>query len=178
MRRLAPVLVAPLAAVLLASGCGGEDFNDADAEFATAMIEHHAASIQMANLTIGRDALDPRIARLAERIRLNQTEEIDQMARLLRQWGEPVPRTGFGTGDGHTHAAGGHDELDALAEAPNPTFGRRWLSMMIEHHREAVAMADDVRDEGGSGETADLAEAIAAERQAELERMRTWLGEA
>ena len=156
-------VAALLTTVLLLGACSTADHNDADVAFATDMIEHHAQAIQMANFTIGREGLDPEIAALAEEIRVDQTEEIDTLSAWLEQWGEPVPETGFATGDGHTHSEeSGSDEhgdmpgmasgaaMDALAEAADPAFEEQWLAMMIEHHEGAVAMAEEVDDAGKS----------------------------
>lgn len=188
MRRWAGVLLG----VLLVPGCGSsQEANDADVAFTTAMIEHHAQAIQMANFTIGREGIDPRIAKLAEQIRVGQTDEIDTMSGWLKAWGEPVPETGFATGDSHSHSDGGStsgehdempgmaagDELDALATAPDAKFEAQWLAMMIEHHRGAVAMAQDVTENGDSPEVADLAERIRSDQEGEIRRMQGWLGE-
>ena len=190
MRRTAPA-VATLAPLMWLVGCGSDaEHNEADVEFATAMIEHHAQAIQMANFTIGREGLDPQVAGLAEQIRITQTEEIDTMSAWLEEWGEPVPETGFATGDGHTHSedSGSEDHgdmpgmasgaaLDALAEAPDAEFEEQWLAMMVEHHEGAVAMAEEVVDAGESPEVEDLAASIKADQQAEIEEMSSWLDE-
>ena len=174
----------------VASCASSQEANDADVEFATSMIEHHAQAVEMANYTIGREGLDPRIASLAEHVRVGQTREIDTLSGWLQEWGEPVPETGFATGDSHSHSedsgtpdehAGlpgmmSGDELDALAAAPDAKFEARWLAMMIEHHRGAVAMAADVAEAGDSAEVAELAESIKADQQGEIARMRDWLG--
>lgn len=161
----------------LVAACGAsEEPNDADVDFATTMIEHHAEAIRMANVTIGREGLDPRIAELAEEVRLEQTEEIDTMSAWLREWDEPVPETGFATGDGHTHSEEeGHGDLESLASAPTPRFESRWLEMMIEHHESAVEMAERVAAAGRSPEVADLAETIGRQQRAEITRMSRWL---
>ncbi len=190
MRRTAPAL-AMLAPLMWLTGCGSDaDHNDADVEFATAMIEHHAQAIQMANFTIGREGLDPEIAGLAEQVRVDQTEEIDTLSAWLEEWGEPVPETGFATGDGHTHSedTGSDDhgdmpgmasdaDMDALAEAPDDEFEEQWLAMMVEHHEGAVAMAEEVADAGESPEVEELAGSIKADQRSEIEDMTSWLDE-
>ncbi|QNN51556.1 DUF305 domain-containing protein [Nocardioides mesophilus] len=176
---------------LLLAGCGtGEDHNDADVEFATDMIGHHAQAIEMANYTIGRDGLDPRITELAEDIRVSQTEEIDAMSAWLEEWEEPVPETGFATGDGHSHSEGGHDdggdgttgmpgmmgeaEMERLAQAPDRVFEDLWLQMMIAHHEGAVEMAGRVLEQGESEDVATLASDVRTAQAEEIEAMRGW----
>ena len=180
-----------LASLLLVGACGLSDHNDADVRFATDMVEHHAQAIQMANYTIGRTGIDPRIAELAEEIRLGQTREIDTMAGWLRQWDEPVPETGFATGDGHTHDSGTHGDgedtdmpgmlspaaMDRLAAAPDRAFERMWIEMMIAHHEGAVSMAREFQDDGRHAELGALAERIDRAQRAEIGDLRSWLDE-
>jgi uncharacterized protein (DUF305 family) len=191
MVRLAMLLVTVLGTGLLAGACSTADHNDADVAFATDMIEHHAQAIQMANFTIGREGLDPRIARLAEEIRVDQTREIDTMSGWLRDWDEPVPETGFATGDEHTHPDdpygsmdGDHGdmpgmmsagELRTLAEAPADEFDTLWIQMMVAHHAGAIRMAQEVQDEGRSEDVADLAADIESAQRAEVKDLEAWL---
>ena len=187
MTRLATLLVT----VLLVGACSTADHNDADVAFATDMIEHHAQAIQMANFTIGREGVDPRIAELAEEIRVSQTREIDTMSQWLRDWDEPVPETGFATGDSHSHSddpmgsmSEGHtdmpgmmsaDEMRALADAPAAKFDALWIQMMVEHHQGAISMAQEVQDEGSSDDVADLAGDIEAVQRVEVKDLQRWL---
>lgn len=187
-------LAAVLATVLLVGACSTADHNDADVAFATDMIEHHAQAIQMANYTIGRDGVDPRIAELAEEIRVSQTQEIDTMSGWLREWGEPVPETGFATGDSHSHSEepggsmgspdGGHadmpgmmgpEEMQALADAPDEKFDAMWLEMMVEHHQGAISMAQEIQDDGKAEDVADLAADIESVQRVEVKDLRRWL---
>ena len=187
MTRLAALLLT----VLLVSSCSTADHNDEDVAFATDMIEHHAQAIQLANITIGRTGIDPRIAELAEEIRLSQTREIDTMSQWLRDWGEPVPETGFATGDSHSHSddpmgslGEGHtempgmmsaEELRALANAPDSEFDALWLRMMVEHHQGAITMAQEVQDEGRADDVADLAADMESAQRVEVKDMQRWL---
>ena len=180
MSRLAAVVLGVLAAVGSLAGCSSEDHNDADVAFAAAMVEHHAQAIQMANFTIGREGLDPRIAELAEEIRLSQTAEIDELAGLLRSWGEDVPETGYATGDSHSRddtAEGGHAdmpgmmstaEMEQLAGAPDAAFAEQWMQMMIEHHEGALVMVDEVQADGEHEELRDLAGEMESAQRTEI----------
>lgn len=190
---LAALLVLPLA------GCGASNedpgHNDADVSFAREMIAHHAQAITMANLTIGRDRLDPKVAKLAEQIRLAQTPEIDRMSRWLRRWHEPVPKTGYATGDGHSHSERGMTgtegmsedmqmpgmmsgaEMRRLGRSRGAAFETQWLQMMVEHHRGAVAMARTERARGSDPGALALAEDITRTQRREVSRMRDLLRE-
>ena len=185
MTRLAALLVS----VLLVGACSTADHNEADVAFATAMIEHHAQAIQMANFTIGREGIDTRVAELAEEIRVEQTQEIDAMSEWLRAWGEPVPETGFATGDSHSHETEGYagddhgdmpgmmsgSDLAQLAEAPDADFESMWIEMMIAHHEGAITMAQGVQDDGQHDGIAELAADIESVQQVEVKDLERWL---
>jgi uncharacterized protein (DUF305 family) len=175
MRRT--VLASVLLALTFLGACGGDAPNDADTAIAGSLIEQQAAGIELANTTIGRDGLDPRIARLAEEIRVGGTADIDALAAMLKEWGEKAPRTGFGTGDGHTPHEEGHGDLEQLAAAPAPAFERQWLARMIAHHEESLTLTDELEERGESEELATQVDETVATLEAELERMRGWLGE-
>ena len=180
-----------LAGLLVVGSCSsGADHNDADVAFAADMISHHAQAIQMANFTIGRSVVDPRIAKLAEDIRVAQTKEIDTLSDWLRDWDEPVPETGFATGDGHTHEDSGtiegerylpgmmtEDEMSRLAAAGGEDFGPLWLQRMIEHHEGAVNMAGEVAQNGENAAVRELAAEIRAAQGREIQAMRSWMDE-
>ena len=65
----------------------GEVFNDADVEFATAMIPHHAQALEMVDLTVGRD-LSPEVSALAAQIQAAQAPEVEQMTDWLTASGD------------------------------------------------------------------------------------------
>src|SRR5829696_3177508 len=68
----------------------GDVFNDADVEFATAMIPHHAQALAMVDLTRGRE-LSPELQKLTEDIQAAQGPEIEEMADWLTEWDKPIP---------------------------------------------------------------------------------------
>ncbi|HEY0775417.1 MAG TPA: DUF305 domain-containing protein, partial [Nocardioidaceae bacterium] len=74
------------------SSAGGEGFNDADVDFTTDMIQHHAQALSMVDLTMGR-GLDPEMVELTEQIRAAQAPEIEKMVDWLEEWDQPVPET-------------------------------------------------------------------------------------
>ena len=163
----------------------GDVFNDADVEFASQMIPHHAQAIQMVVLAEGRP-LDPEVAELADAVRAAQAPEVEQMVDWLTGWGEEVPETSLD----HSHA--GHDvdemspvegmddmpgmmtteEMQALADAPDAEFQDLWLEMMVRHHEGAIEMARTEAEHGHFKPAVALAEEIEAAQEAELETMQ------
>ena len=116
---------------------------EADARFMTAMIGHHSQALVMAGLapTNGASAA---VRRLAERIISGQQDEIATMQQWLRDHGRPVPE---GHHAGHGHLMPGmltEAQLKALEAARGPEFDRLFLTLMIQHHRGAVAMVKEL----------------------------------
>ena len=170
----------------------GDVFNDADVEFATAMIPHHAQALAMVDMTRGRE-LSPEVQELTEDIQAAQGPEIEQMADWLTDWDEPIPETMRDHVNGEDDDASGHgmegmdhedadmpgmmtsEQLDELEGATGPEFEDMWLTMMIEHHEGAIEMAQDEQEDGEFGPATELAEAIERSQQAEIDHMEELL---
>lgn len=175
----------PPAAVRTATN--GDTFNEADVAFASDMIQHHAQALQMVDLARGR-TLDPQVQQLVDDIQAAQGPEIEQMTDWLTAWDQPVPAT---VRD-HTNAHSGDemsdmdlgqgmpgmmtaDQMDELADAADAEFQARWLTMMIEHHRGAVEMAQSAQELGENTAATDLARQIEAAQTTEIATMQDLL---
>ena len=197
MRRLALLIAAVIAPVLLV-GCSddspatpaattsGSDHNEADVEFATGMIPHHAQALHMVEMGEGRGA-SPEFRQLLADIEAAQGPEIELMAGWLEDWGAEVPPTamgmgqahGSGTGSGHGMGYGdpgqpgmmGSRDLDRLDMTQGAGFERMWMRMMIEHHEGAIEMAETEKRLGKAPDALDLAADIIEAQQAEIELM-------
>lgn len=152
--------------------------NQADAMFTMMMIPHHEQAIEMSELVLGRDDIDPEIVELAEEIIAAQDPEIELMEQWLDDWGVPSMGGAIGGGHGGGHgdgAPGGmmsDDDLDAIEDAEGDEAERLYLEGMIEHHEGAIDMAQDVLDDGESTDVAELAETIIETQQVEIDLMR------
>jgi len=166
------------------TAANGDEFSDTDVAFATQMIPHHAQALQMVDLTNGRD-LDPAVSALAEDVRAAQGPEIEQLVDWLTAWDEPIPETardhenadsGGGMDDMDMPGMMSAAELDELAALDGAAFERRWLEMMVEHHRGAIEMAEAEQADGRFGPAVELAGAIAEGQTAEVTEMEGLLG--
>lgn len=167
-------------------GGGGEGFNDADVDFASDMIQHHAQALEMVDLTMERD-LDPEVVKLTEGIRAARAPEIETMSEWLQEWGEPVPETSRDHANAHGDGSDGvemdedmpgmmsAEDMTMLEDAPDAEFQDLWLEMMIGHHRGAVEMAQEETEEGESAEAIALAEDIVAAQEKEVATMEDLL---
>jgi uncharacterized protein (DUF305 family) len=153
------------------------EHNDADVTFAQGMIPHHRQAVEMAQLAAGR-AEDPRVLDLASRIEGAQDPEIAEMSGWLEDWDEDVPAEG-----GHDDMTGMSgmmtaEDMDALEAASGGEFDEMFLTMMIEHHRGAVEMANTELDDGKFADALSLAQKIIDAQEAEISEMEAILGEA
>ncbi|HXH80342.1 DUF305 domain-containing protein [Nocardioides sp.] len=189
---------------LSAVACGNDDtsegraevsateHNDADVEFASDMLQHHAQALSMVDLTLERP-LDPEVQGLAEQIRAAQAPEIETFTDWLTDWDEEIPETM------RDHANAGHDmdemdesedgmdhgdmpgmmtadDMQALEDASDDEFQTMWLEMMVEHHEGAVEMAEAEQSEGQYKAAVELADDIIESQSAEIETMEELLG--
>lgn len=147
--------------------------SQADDAFMQGMIMHHAQAVEMTAL-ISSHTENKEIRSLGARISLSQTDEIKFMKRWLVARGAPLSMAMPG-GDNKnqpTHAMPGMDGSDptmpampgmltlaqmaALRQADGAEFDRRFLTGMIQHHKGALVMVQQLFDTPGAGQDADL----------------------
>ncbi|WP_418061432.1 DUF305 domain-containing protein [Pimelobacter simplex] len=162
----------------------GDVFNQADVDFATAMIPHHAQALQMALLAQDRP-LPPEVRALVDQVQAAQTPEVETMTTWLTDWDQDIPATSM------DHANAGHDMGDmgemegmmsgsAMAEledASDEAFPKLWMTMMIEHHEGAITMARTEQEGGRFPDAVALARAIVDGQAAEIATMKALLGQ-
>lgn len=170
-------------------------FNDADVAFLTGMYPHHAQAVEMTALVASRTT-NPDVLALSAQIEGAQQPEMDQMAALLKAWGQPAPSAAMEPGN-MDHSSMGHgggssmegmEGMEGMAGMMTPEqmaqleglsgaeFDTMWMEMMIEHHLGAVAMAQTAIDSGESPEVAAMSAEIIAGQEAEIAHMRGLLG--
>jgi uncharacterized protein (DUF305 family) len=127
-------------------------YTEADIRFMSTMIHHHAQALVMAKWASTHGA-SPEVLRLTQRIIIGQTDEIALMSRWLADRGQPVPepnpagqvmQMGGGT---HTMLMPGmltERQMAELDAARGPEFDRVFLTFMIQHHRGAVQMVQEL----------------------------------
>ena len=150
-------------------------WDDADVAFVQGMIPHHEQAVEMSEMMTGRTVSNTTAA-LAEQIRAAQTTEVALMQGFLAEWGvELDPHAGH-SGD-HSMGEGmmSDEQLDELESAGGVDFERMWLTMMLEHHQGAVAMANTVLSGGSDPRVRTLAEGIVAAQQAEIAQIEALL---
>ena len=155
------------------------NFSDADVMFATMMYPHHAQAVEMADMVEGRTT-NPDVIALAGEISAAQQPEMDQLASWLSQWGQPAPSSDASSMEGMDHGSGSGmmtaQDMESLMTASGADFDRQWLTMMIEHHRGAVEMAEKEIADGENTDAVAMARTIVETQNAEISRMQQLLG--
>ena len=181
------LLAALVAAVLVAGGALALLYADrapgegsAEAGFARDMSEHHAQAVQMAEIALRRTESEE-IRVLATDILLTQQNQIGQMHGWLAVWGLPPTGTepamawmGHPT-EGIMPGMATPEEISALETLPPDEADEQFLRLMIPHHRAAIPMAEAVLERTDRPEVEQLASAIAASQEGEIQLMQNLL---
>ena len=175
--------------------------NDADVAFAQGMIPHHQQAIEMSDMLIGKQGIDPEVIKLANAIKAAQGPEITTMQGWLSEWGvsaTPAPTTGMSgmpghdMGDGTTmpgtsmpgtsmpgmDAGGGHgmmsaEDMTALQNAEGAEASRLFLTQMIQHHEGAITMAQTEIKDGKFPAAIEMAKSVVSTQQQEIDTMKS-----
>ena len=171
----------------------------ADVRFMSDMIPHHQQALDMSALAPDRSQ-SHELLELARRIDTSQRDEIEFMEQWLRDRGEPVPdrdwlphvapvdqgEHGHHGHHRHHHHHVGHgmegmatpEQMAELEAASGEAFDRLYLALMIEHHRGALVMVDELLGERGAAQDPSLFEFatdVKNDQAAEIERMTVML---
>ena len=154
--------------------------SEADVQFMTGMIGHHAQALVMSGLAPENGA-GRQIRTLTARIINAQKDEIALMQRWLLDRGRPVPEvddSGHLTRPMQMPGMLTAGQLEDLENAQGPDFDRLFLTYMIQHHEGAVTMVHGLFATDGAAldEVAfKLASDIQVDQITEVARMRDML---
>lgn len=171
---------------------GAGEHNDADITFAEGMVPHHSQAIEMSDMLLAKQNIDPRVVDLAQQIKAAQGPEIEQLNTWLKEWGQAPASTSMSmpggsmttsmsmpgssmptTGMGMQPMEGMMSEQDmqALQQAQGVDASKLFLTQMIEHHKGAVAMAQTEVDTGRNPAAIQMAKTIITTQQQEIDTM-------
>src|SRR5262245_9517665 len=168
-------------------GLGSLPYSDADVEFMSGMIPHHAQAVIMAGWAPSHGAR-PDVAVLCERIVVGQRDETLTMQTWLGERGLPVPDA---TSTRHKMDVNGtthemlmpgmlnDEEMAALDRARGPEFDRLFLLGMIKHHQGAIDMVDVLFKSYGAAQDETVfkfASDVYADQSTEIRVMNEMLG--
>ncbi len=168
------------------AGLGQLPYSDADVEFMSGMIPHHAQAVVMAGWAPTHGARKD-VAVLCERIVVGQRDEILMMQNWLRDRGQEVPDAASTRHkmkmDGMEHemlmpGMLSDEEMAALDRARGPEFDRLFLTGMIRHHQGAIDMVDVLFKSYGAAQDEmvfKFASDVYADQSIEIDRMTEML---
>ena len=136
------------------------------------MIPHHEQAVEMATIALENGTASNDVKALARQIKDAQDPEVQTMKGWLGEWGA---QESAGPMD---HGSGGmmsDQDMSALMAADGTDFDEMWLTMMIEHHRGAVTMAQDVLATTANAEVRSLATAVVEGQEQEIATMQGML---
>ncbi len=186
----APKVFALVAAVALA-GCGGDDGGGTenagqmgsssssvpfDRAFIDGMVPHHQSAIETARAAMLAGLSQPDLVKVAEDIGRTQKQEIDQMRGWRDAWfgSSAIDPEGVRTlGLSEAEMGMKHDGADFSTAAD---VDQAFASMMIDHHRGAIRMAELAEDRGQHAEIKELAGGIIAAQNREIAIMEKHAG--
>lgn len=195
--------IARFALILAAAsiGCGGgtqpvavpkpaasRPISEADAQFMSGMIPHHAQAVKIAGWARSHGAR-PDLAVLADRIIVAQRDEIALMQNWLRDRRLPVPAADATrhrmtmNGADHEMLMPGmmtDEELAGLDRARGTEFDRLFLTYMIRHHQGAITMVNQLFGSNGAGQDEVVfrfGSDVYADQSTEIERMEKMLAQ-
>ena len=167
-------------------GLGRLPYSDADVDFMSGMIPHHAQAVIMAGWAPSHGARKD-VAILCERIVVGQRDEITMMQNWLQDRGQPVPDA---TSTRHKMKMNGmehemlmpgmltDEEMAELDRARGPEFDRLFLIGMIKHHQGAIDMVDVLFKAYGAAQDETVfkfANDVFADQSIEIDRMNKML---
>ena len=177
---------------------------DVDIAFMQGMIHHHAQAVEMVDLLRTRGE-SKELEAFGEKIAISQTDEIQFMRQWLEERGKPSAMTHGAADhmnmdhmDHMNHAPGAKsaepldsmagmppmpgmltpEQMKALAAARGRAFDRLFLTGMIQHHKGALTMVDDLFRNPAAGQDAvlfDFATDVTNTQSAEIKLMQGML---
>ena len=144
------------------------------------MIPHHHQALVMSRLVAERTGRNE-LLDVAERIEKSQADEIEFMQTWLSERGEAVPDPSAHDAMHTSHKMAGMaspEDMDKMANSEGEEFDQMFLSLMIEHHKGALTMVEELLEVQGAAYEPVLFEFttdITTDQTAEIERMTEML---
>ncbi|GGC97703.1 hypothetical protein GCM10011512_25830 [Tersicoccus solisilvae] len=150
-------------------------FNDADVMFTQMMLPHHEQAVQMSDMLLAKQGIDPRIQKLAQQIKAAQAPEISTMRGWLSSWGQP---SAMASNSGHSmDGMMSGDDMAKLKAADGAAASKLFLTQMIAHHEGAVSMAKTEVADGKNADAVAMAKSVVTSQTKEIDEMKAILAQ-
>ena len=137
-----------------------------EVRFMTAMIDHHAMAVMMAQMCIDK-AIHPELVDMCNEIIAAQTQEIATMQTWLLQW--------YGVSYQAQTTQGMQQHMERMADLSAEEFEIAFMKSMIRHHWKAVVRASGCIDRAYHEALVTMCADIVEAQVAEITQLRTWL---
>jgi uncharacterized protein (DUF305 family) len=191
-----PQLAVSLAVVLVAAGIGAAllwrgtardaglvdspsaaSWNSADKAYALAMLWHQEQAQELASLVQGRTSR-PELQRLAASIHTAQNIDVAQMTAWFRARdpaaGDYLAHSDTQPADRWFAGMMARSQLRTLAATSGQRFDFLFVDMLVEHHKGAIVMSDEVLAGGRDAEIALVASRTATYSRRAIGQLTTW----
>jgi uncharacterized protein (DUF305 family) len=191
-----PRLAVSLAVVLVAAGIGAgllardpardagladspsaASWNSADKAYVLAMLWHQQQAQELASLVQGRTSR-PELQRLAVSIHTAQNIDVAQMTAWFRARdpaaGDDLVHSDTQPADRWFAGMMARSQLRTLAATSGQRFDFLFVDMLVEHHRGAIVMSDEVLADGRDAEIALVASRTATYSRRAIGQLTTW----
>jgi uncharacterized protein (DUF305 family) len=158
------------------TSAAAEAHNDADVMFAQHMIPHHQQAVEMSDMVLAKQGIDPRVTELANQIKAAQGPEIQLMQGWLTEWGTPAMPPMSGHEMPGMSGMMSNADMTALTDAQGVDASKLFLTQMVSHHEGAITMAQNEIKDGQYPAAIELAKSIVTAQQKEIETMKGILG--
>jgi uncharacterized protein (DUF305 family) len=180
---LAAALTVATASTLAGCGSDADGYSDADVAYASDVTNHHAQTLQVLDLSLGRQSLDPELGSLADETRKQLFAEVEVTQKWLKRNDEKVPETALE----HSHSDQPsydtsipgvlpEDRLRQLEKAGDGEFQAAWLDALITQEEGAVELAEAAVDEAEDDAILEAAEKDLDHHRKQLDRLRELAG--
>jgi len=152
--------------------------NSTDVTFAQNMTPCHKQAIQMSEIILTKQGLDPRVVQVANQIKAAEGPDVEGMQSWLSQWQQPMTPSsaaGMPAMQGMTGMAS-PEQMTALQNAVGADASKQFLTMMIQNHQHAIMLAQSEIGSGQYPPAVAMAHSIATAEQQEVNTMQGILG--
>ncbi|MCX6024215.1 MAG: DUF305 domain-containing protein [Chloroflexi bacterium] len=169
----------------LACNMAGMNATDSfDRQFIDMMEPHHQGAVEMGKIAQERGE-HPEIKQMADGVIRSQEDEIGKMKAWRKSWfgsdqTPPMSQMPMAPGMAGTEGHGGPGatmnmaaDVENLRTAP-PPFDCAFIDAMIPHHQSAIDAAKAAETRAQKPEIKELARAIMANQQREIDQMKQW----
>ena len=145
-----------------------------DHNFASMMIIHHQAAIDMSNEEISKGH-DEQIKTMAQNIITSQKAEIEQLQPFVKDNNKPEAKKRKAQTNNTMAGAmkANMDKINAMQMTGNTD--KDFVMMMIPHHESAVTMAQDEISNGKKEKLKKMATKMVDEQNKEITELKAWL---